>query len=128
MGLGDAKVEPAVPVSDMATAQEFYEGKLGLSGGRPIGDGGITYPCGAGREIHIYPSPANAGKSGGTVAAWEVVDLEKTVDELTANGVMLEQYDSDRLKTNERGSARVGEERVAWFKEPGGNAYGIVQL
>ena len=31
MGLSDAKVEPAVPVSDMAKAKEFYEGKLGLS-------------------------------------------------------------------------------------------------
>src|SRR4051812_11756617 len=46
VGLEDAKVEPAVPVSDMAEAQEFYETKLGLSGGRKIFDGGITYPCG----------------------------------------------------------------------------------
>jgi extradiol dioxygenase family protein len=51
-GLSDAKVELAVPVSDMAKAKEFYEAKLGLSGGRDIGDGGITYPCGGGREIH----------------------------------------------------------------------------
>ena len=128
MGLGDAKVEPAVPVSDMATAQAFYETKLGLSGGRQIFDGGITYPCGAGREIHIYPSPANAGKSGSTVAAWEVVDLEKTVDELTANGVTFEQYDSDRLKTNAKGIAELGDERVAWFKDPDGNTHGLVQL
>ena len=128
MGLGDAKVEPAVPVSDMAKAQDFYETKLGLSGGRPIFDGGITYPCGGGREIHIYPSPANAGKAGGTIAAWEVVDLEKTVDELTANGVVFEHYDGDRLKTNEKGIAELGDERAAWFKDPDGNAYGIVQL
>ena len=74
-------------MSDIAKAKEFYEGKLGLSGGRDIGDGGITYPCGEGREIHIYPSPENAGKSGGTLAGWEVDDVEKTVDELTANGV-----------------------------------------
>ena len=128
MGLGDAKVEPAVPVSDMATAQAFYETKLGLSGGRQIFDGGITYPCGAGREIHIYPSPANAGKSGSTVAAWEVVDLEKTVDELTANGVTFEHYDSERLKTNAKGIAELGDERVAWFKDPDGNTHGLVQL
>ena len=127
MGLGDAKVEPAVPVSDMAKAQEFYEGKLGLSEGRPIGDGGITYPCGGGRELHIHPSPDNAGKSGGTIAAWEVEDLEKTVDELTANGVRFQQVDSGRIKTNEKGIAELGEERVAWFKDPDGNTYGIVQ-
>jgi catechol 2,3-dioxygenase-like lactoylglutathione lyase family enzyme len=128
VGLGDAKVEPAVPVSDMAKAQEFYETKLGLSGGRQIFDGGITYPCGGGREIHIYPSPANAGKSGSTVAAWEVLDLDKTVDELTANGVSFEHYDTDRVKTNEKGIAELGEERVAWFKDPDGNTHGIVQL
>jgi catechol 2,3-dioxygenase-like lactoylglutathione lyase family enzyme len=128
VSLRNARVEPAVPVTDMAKAQEFYETKLGLSEGRPIFDGGITYPCGEGRELHIYPSPASAGKSGGTVAAWEVVDLEKTVDELTANGVSFEHYDTDRLRTNEKGIAERGEERVAWFKDPDGNIHGIVQL
>jgi catechol 2,3-dioxygenase-like lactoylglutathione lyase family enzyme len=128
MGLSDAKVEPTVPVSDMAKAKEFYEGKLGLSGGRDIGDGGITYPCGGGREIHIYPSPDNAGKSGGTIAGWEVDDLEKTVDELTANGVSFEQYDSDPIKTNEKGIAELGDDRVAWFKDPDGNVHGIAQI
>src|SRR5204862_341149 len=34
MGLSNAKVEPTLPVSDVAKAKEFYEGKLGLSGGR----------------------------------------------------------------------------------------------
>jgi catechol 2,3-dioxygenase-like lactoylglutathione lyase family enzyme len=112
----------------MAKAKAFYEGKLGLSGGREIGDGGITYPCGGGREIHIYPSPDNAGKSGGTIAAWDVDDLEKTVDELTANGVSFERYDSDQIKTNEKGIAELGNDRVAWFKDPDGNVHGIAQL
>ena len=92
------------------------------------GDGGITYPCGAGREIPIYPSPTNAGKSGGTIAAWEVEDLEKTVDELTANGVSFEQVDGDRIKTNEKGIAELGEDRMAWFKDPDGNVFGMAQL
>ena len=117
MGLSDAKVEPAVPVSDMAKAKEFYEGKLGLSGGRDIGDGGITYPCGGGREIHIYPSPANAGKSGGTIAGWEVGDLKKTVDGLTANGVSFEQLDSDPIKDEREGDCRAG-------RRPGGLVQG----
>jgi catechol 2,3-dioxygenase-like lactoylglutathione lyase family enzyme len=127
LGLSDAKVEPAVPVSDIAKAKEFYEGKLGLSGGKNIGDGGITYPVGSGREIHIYPSP-NAGKSGGTIAAWEVSDLEKTVDELTANGVSFMQVDNERIKTNAKGIAALGEDRMAWFSDPDGNVYGIAQL
>jgi catechol 2,3-dioxygenase-like lactoylglutathione lyase family enzyme len=127
MSLRDARVEPAIPVSDMAKAREFYETRLGLSEGRPIFDGGVTYRCGEGREIHIYPSPASAGKSGGTVAAWEVVEVNKTVDELTANGVAFEHYDTDRLKTNEKGIAELGDERVAWFKDPDGNTHSIVQ-
>ena len=128
MGLSTAKVEPAIPVSDITKAKEFYEGQLGLSGGRNIGDGGITYPCGAGREIHIYPSPNNAGKSGGTIAAWEVDDLEKTVDELTAAGVIFQQVDSERIKTDEKGIAALGEDRMAWFNDPDGNVFGIAQL
>ena len=127
MNLRDAKVEPAVPVSDIVRAKEFYETRLGLAAGRQIFDGGITYQCGGGRELHIYPSPA-AGKSGATVAAWEVVDLEQTVDELTANGVSFEHYHTERLKTNEKGIADLGEERVAWFKDPDGNTHGLVQL
>ncbi len=71
----------------MTQAREFYETKLGLSDGRPIVDGGITYQCGQRREIHTYLSPTSAGKSGTTVAAWEVVGVERTVDELTVNGV-----------------------------------------
>jgi catechol 2,3-dioxygenase-like lactoylglutathione lyase family enzyme len=121
MSLSDAKVEAAVPVSDMARAKEFYEGKLGLSGGRDIGDGGITYPCGGGREIHIYPSPDDAGSSGGTIAAWEVEDLEKTVDELTVNGVSFMQVNNARITTNEKGIAQLGEDRMACFKAPEGN-------
>src|SRR3954447_24150051 len=128
VSLRNAKVEPAVPVSDMAQAREFYETKLGLSEGRQIFDGGITYPCGGGREIHIHPSPENAGKSGGTIAAWEVPDLEKTVDELTGNGVSFVQVDSGRIKTNTKGIAEMGEDRMAWFKDPDGNIHGIAQL
>ena len=127
MSLRNARVEPAVPVSDMDRARDFYENKLGLVDGRSIFDGGRTYACGDGREIHIYPSPANAGSSGGTVAAWEVVDLEATVDQLTANGVVFEQYDTEHFRTNEKGIAELGDERVAWFKDPDGNSYGIVQ-
>src|SRR3954454_14379181 len=100
MGLRDAKVEPAVPVSDMTQAREFYETKLGLSDGRAIFDGGITYQCGGGREIHIYSTTASAGKSGTTVAAWAVVDVDKTVDNMTANDLAFEHYYTDRLKTN----------------------------
>ena len=126
MGLGDYKVGCAVPVSDMEKAKEFYEGKLGLSGGEELGDGGITYPCGDGTQIHPYPSPDNAGKSGATHCYWEVDDVEKVVDELSSMGVSFEQYDMDPIKTNEAGIAELPDgNKVAWFKDPDGNILAV---
>jgi catechol 2,3-dioxygenase-like lactoylglutathione lyase family enzyme len=126
MSLSEYKVGAAVPVSDVGKAREFYEGVLGLSGGREIGDGGITYPCGDGTEIHPYPSPDNAGKSGATLCFWSVGDFDKVVDELASNGVTFEQYDTDPIKTNEKGVAELPNgEKVAWFKDPDGNILAV---
>src|SRR5919106_4027695 len=126
MGLSDYRVGAAVPVSDMGKAKEFYEGVLGLSGGREIGDGGITYPCGEGTEIHPYPSPDNAGKSGATLCFWAVEDFDKVVDDLASSGVTFEQYDMDPIKTNEKGVADLPNgEKVAWFKDPDGNLLAV---
>jgi catechol 2,3-dioxygenase-like lactoylglutathione lyase family enzyme len=126
MGLKDGRVGAAVPVSDMGKAKEFYEGTLGLGNGEDQGDGGTTYPCGEGTEIHPYPSPDNAGKSGATLAFWTVDDLEGTVEELGSKGVSFEQYDQDPIKTNEKGIADLGDGvKVAWFKDPDGNILAV---
>jgi catechol 2,3-dioxygenase-like lactoylglutathione lyase family enzyme len=124
MSLSDSRVEPTIAVSDMAMAREFYEGKLGLSGGDDQPDGGHTYPCGDGTRIHIYPSPGNAGKSGATLAGWLVDDVEATVDELTANGVTFEQF-GEPFNTDEKGIAKLGDIAIAWLKDPDGNTLGI---
>ena len=125
MGLADAQVGATIPVSDMGRALEFYEGKLGLSGGVDQGDGGRTFTLGSGTRLHVYPSPDNAGKSGATVAAFEVGDVGSTVDELTGNGVMFERY-GEPFNTDGRGIARFdGELEAAWFKDPDGNTLGI---
>src|SRR6266540_6423837 len=91
MNLSESRVQSAIAVSDMATARQFYEGKLGLSGGDDQPDGGHTYPCAGGTSIHVYPSPDNAGKSGATLAGWDVDDVDRAVDELTAAGVTFER-------------------------------------
>ena len=126
MSLSSFKVGAAIPVDDMSKAREFYEGKLGLSNPDEVGDGGVTYECGGGTTLHVFPSPGNAGKSEATIAGWDVDDVEKTVDELSANGVSFEQYDTDPVKTNEKGIATVDDTAVAWFKDPDGNVLGLV--
>ena len=69
MGLSDSPVTASVAVSDMTRARDFYEGKLGLSGGQEQPDGGHTYDCAGGTKIHVYPSQ-NVGSGGATVAWW----------------------------------------------------------
>ena len=125
MRLSDAKVGPAIAVTDMDRAKQFYEGKLGLSGGSDQGDGGHTYPCGDGSELHIFPSP-NAGKSETTLAGWAVDDVEATVEELSASGVAFEQY-AEPLNTDARGIAELPGGRGAWFKDPDGNILGLIE-
>ena len=83
------------------------------------------------REIHIHPlgSPTRARTGRHDRLAGEVDDLEKTVDELTANGaVSFEQVDSGPIKTNEKGIAELGDDRVAWFKDPDGSIDGVAQI
>jgi catechol 2,3-dioxygenase-like lactoylglutathione lyase family enzyme len=122
--LSDSPVGAAIAVSDLQRARGFYEDKLGLSGGRELGDGGVTYPCGGGTEIHIYPS-GGAGKSESTLAGWTVENTEAAVEELSGRGVAFEQYD-EPTKTDERGIFSEGEIKGAWFKDPDGNVLALV--
>ena len=122
--LREHPVAATIPVSDLARAREFYEGSLGLSGGKDQDDGGHTYPSGDGSYVHIYPSPGNAGRSGATLAAWMVDDVEGAVDELIASGVTFEQY-GEPLNTDEKGIARLGASEIAWFRDPDGNILAV---
>jgi catechol 2,3-dioxygenase-like lactoylglutathione lyase family enzyme len=125
MGLSDCKVTTAIAVTDMGNAKEFYEGKLGLSGSAEAPDGGIDYACGDGSQVHVYPS-ASAGGSGATIAFWETNDVDGLVDELSSAGISFEQYDTESLKTNEKGIAEFENgDKGAWFKDPDGNVMAV---
>jgi catechol 2,3-dioxygenase-like lactoylglutathione lyase family enzyme len=124
MGLSDRPVSASIAISDLDRAREFYEGKLGLTGGFEDVDGGYTYPCAGSSELHIYPSPEGAGTSGTTQAFWTVEGVDATVDELSERGVAFEQY-GEPFNTDEKGIARLGNEAVAWFKDPDGNILAI---
>lgn len=128
MVLRDSRVGAAIAVSDMARAREFYEGILGL---RPATDhepaGNVRYLCGEGTTVHVFVTP-HAGSATSTVAGWEVADIERTVEELAARGVVCEQYDADGIHTDERGIATFeGDNKVAYFKDPDGNTLSIAQ-
>jgi MFS transporter, DHA2 family, multidrug resistance protein len=127
MGLSSYKVSASIAVSDMARAEAFYEGKLGLPKVDDEGDGSHRYACGDGTLLHVYASPANAGKATATLATWYVPDLEHVVDELSANGVTFERYEDHQLQTDTRGIHSLGAGQVAWFKDPDGNTFAVEQ-
>jgi catechol 2,3-dioxygenase-like lactoylglutathione lyase family enzyme len=127
MSLNDCRVSAQVAVSDLAAAQAFYEGVLGLVHGGEQPGGGRSYTCGTATVLHLYVAPAHAGKATGTVARWDVGDLEGMVDELTARGVVFERYD-EPVRTDAKGIHDSGYGKVAWFKDPDGNTFALEQV
>jgi catechol 2,3-dioxygenase-like lactoylglutathione lyase family enzyme len=125
MDLSRYEVGAGIAVSDMDRASEFYEGRLGLSGGEESSDGGRTYRCAGRTSIHVYPSPGNAGKTEATLVGWEVDDLDAVVDELISMGITFEQYDQPPIVTDEKGIASFPDGRVAYFKDPDGNTLSL---
>jgi catechol 2,3-dioxygenase-like lactoylglutathione lyase family enzyme len=128
MGLSDSPVAAVMATADMSAARGFYEGKLGLEvESENMPNGPVTYRVGDGTSISVYLSPEHAGKSTATMAGWEVDDLEALVDELTARGVVFEQYDDEQMKTTEKGIVEFEGGGVAFFRDPDGNTHALNQ-
>ncbi len=111
-----------LPAADIDRAKAWYRDKLGLE---PVGEleQGLRYESG-GVRFELYPS-SFAGTAQNTAAGFQVDDIEAVVDELTARGVVFEQYDFPGLKTNEKGIATFGTETAAWFKDSEGNILSV---
>jgi predicted enzyme related to lactoylglutathione lyase len=94
--LEESKVAARIPVQDLQRAKSFYAEKLGLepSEQRP---GGLLYRCGEG-EFALFES-AGAASGDHTQMAWEVEDIEATVERLRARGAVFEEYDLPGLRT-----------------------------
>jgi catechol 2,3-dioxygenase-like lactoylglutathione lyase family enzyme len=131
MSLGSYRVNASIAVTAMAPAEAFYEGKLGLAVVRTGADGSKVYASGGDASLVVYPSPDHAGRSTATLATWYVDDVERMVDELTANGVTFEHFAGTLESgfdygTDGKGiSPRAGGGRIAWFKDPDGNTFAI---
>jgi catechol 2,3-dioxygenase-like lactoylglutathione lyase family enzyme len=129
--LKHSDVAARLPAQDLARAKLFYRDKLGLipSEERP---GGLRYQCGNG-WFSLFES-AGIPSGNHTQLAWEIDDIEATVAQLRARGVVFEEYDLPGLKTV-NGIAEVtgnypsrgGGERAAWFRDSEGNLLGIGQ-
>jgi catechol 2,3-dioxygenase-like lactoylglutathione lyase family enzyme len=88
--LSNAHTVTKLPAQDLERARRFYRDKLGLD---PVEerDGGLRYVCGP-TEFHLFES-AGAPSGASTQMAFEVENLEATLADLGARGVMFERFE-----------------------------------
>ena len=122
--LTKSKAFSSFSVNDLQKAKAFYQEILGLNvTDNPMG---LIELHISGNNIMVYPKP-NHEPATFTILNFPVDDVEKTVDELTAKGIVFEQYGGE-IKTNEKGiSISPAGPKIAWFKDPSGNILSVLE-
>lgn len=123
----DTKAFSSFSVDDLARAKQFYGETLGLDVVET--PEGLELHIAGSAPVFVYPSSAYTAPKH-TVLNFPVDDIDAAVDELTARGVRMEQYDLPELKTDERGIFRgdSGPKAIAWFKDPADHVLSVLQL
>jgi catechol 2,3-dioxygenase-like lactoylglutathione lyase family enzyme len=122
--LSESKAFSGFSVPDTEAARAFYTDQLGLE---VTEDHGILQiQLGGGHHAIAYPKP-NHEPAGFTILNFPVADIEATVDELTARGVVFEKYEGTQMETDAKGIFRKGGPLIAWFKDPAGNVLSVIQ-
>lgn len=108
-------------VDDVSAARRFYEDVLELDVSEEHGL--LTLEVGDGAGVLVYPKPDHT-PAGFTVLNFPVAEIEPVVDQLTERGVTFVRYPG--FDHDEKGIAR-GEPLIAWFTDPAGNVFSVVQ-
>jgi predicted enzyme related to lactoylglutathione lyase len=116
-------------VDDLHVAREFYGTTLGLAV-EAEGDMGIRLTLPSGAEVFVYAKP-NHQPASFTILNFVVDDIEASVDELNASGVVTKIYDDAEVPTDAKGIARPKNPEwgpdIAWFRDPAGNVLSVIQ-
>ena len=110
-------------VKDPKRAKEFYTKTLGLDVDEQDG-GMLTLHLGGGTDVLAYPKPDHTPATY-TVLNFKVPDIDEAVDELARQGVTFERYPG--MKTDEKGVFREAGPDIAWFTDPSGNIFSVLQ-
>ena len=125
--LGNKDAVATAAVKDLEAAKRFYEDKLGLKPVQAEDMDTITYKTG-GSSLLVYESQF-AGTNKATTVTWGVGDeFDDIVKSLQAKGVSFERYDGLPDVTREGDVHRVGDLKLAWFKDPDGNIHHLISL
>lgn len=122
--LQTSKAFSSFSVRNIEEAKAFYE-SIGLK--TKLGEMGVLeLSIDGAQNIMLYPKDDHEPATF-TVLNFLVDDIEAAVDELIGKGVKFEQYDSEYIKTDEKGISK-GEQgpQIAWFKDPSGNILSVL--
>jgi predicted enzyme related to lactoylglutathione lyase len=115
-------------VNDLQEAKKFYGETLGIeTADNPMGV--LELKVVGTDQVMVYPKP-NHEPATFTVLNFLVPDIDETVDALIKKGIVFEQYDSEYMKTDEKGIVRGGGDKgpnIAWFKDPAGNIISVIE-
>jgi len=123
--LKNSKAFSSFSVNDLQKAREFYQTILNLDV-KEGSMGTLELHIPDSSPVLIYPKP-NHEPASFTVLNFPVDDVDAAVDELVAKGVKFEQYNEENLKTDAKGIFRDEGPVIAWFKDPAGNVFSLIQ-
>jgi len=123
--LSDSAAFSGFSVDDLDAARTFYEQVLGLRVSSTGMDGVARLHLAGARHVLVYAKgPAHAPATY-TVLNFPVPDVDAAVAELTARGVQFLHHDSP--PTDETGVMRAGGPLIAWFTDPAGNVFSVIE-
>ena len=112
-------------VHDTEAARAFYADVLGVEVTDAEMGGIIRLHLGGGTPTIAYPKRDHV-PAAYTILNFPVEDVEATVDELTARGVVFERYEGTPMETDAKGVFRGGGPLIAWFTDPSGNVLSVI--
>ena len=123
--LTDSPAFSGFAVNDLDAARRFYADTLGLQVTDVPEMGGLMrLQLGSGTQVLLYAKPDHVPATF-TVLNFPVPDVEKAVDELAGRGVKFQRYENP--PTDEKGIMRAGGPLIAWFTDPAGNVFSVLQ-
>jgi catechol 2,3-dioxygenase-like lactoylglutathione lyase family enzyme len=124
--LTDSPAFSGFAVDDPDAARRFYEETLGLRVDVVEGPRGssLQLHLGSGAEVFVYTKPGHTPAEF-TVLNFPVADIAAAVDELTGRGVVFQRYEG--MPFDERGIMTGGGPLIAWFTDPAGNVFSVIQ-
>jgi catechol 2,3-dioxygenase-like lactoylglutathione lyase family enzyme len=122
----DRRVSAVLCSTDLARSQEFYERKVGLELSPETIPNHLLFECGHGTTLLVYGRPGPSKADHTQVRFW-TSDVEADVRDLSARGVIFEEYNFPALKTINHVATTAGIGKSAWFKDPDGNTLALYQ-